>query len=133
MVRFIELYSFIVCLQVLWLVLLQHLRFAFLFVSYSVFVTKYNTVLPLHDMPLVRIDPSRRWFIPRNGRFFFQLQNWNFRPPCLQTVMLESSFLGKTPYGVLPLCDDRRTPASLSSSSLSFVQRPKITPPTAST
>ena len=31
---------------------------------------------------------------------------------------VESAFLGKTPIGVLPLCDDRRTPASSSSSSL---------------
>ena len=32
-------------------------------------------------------------------------------------------FLGKTPYGVLPLCDDRRTPVSLLSSLSSlFVQ-----------
>ena len=36
----------------------------------------------------------------------------NLYVPTRSKVIFE--FLGKTRYGVLPLCDDRRTPASLS-------------------
>ena len=56
---------------------------------------------------------------------------WTFSPnrapptrsllgPQVQETFESLVFFGKTFYGVLPLCDDRRTPASLSS--LSFVQ-----------